>query len=63
MSILIKLNGVLSPKDRTIKVNEELNVILGKYNCILEVGHRITIVPLEMKKTEKEQEQENYNKA
>ena len=63
MSILNKLKSDLDPKERSEKFAEELNKLGEKYQCVLEVGHRINIVPLEPKKTQKEQEQENYEKA
>ena len=66
MGILKKLQGneELDPKERTEKANFEIEGILRKYNCGIDTTHRIVIVALEeQKKTEKEKEQENYNKA
>ena len=49
MNILKKLRGDanLDPKERSMKVSEEMNVILKKYNCKMIIDHTITIIPLE----------------
>jgi len=66
MNIFKKLRGddKLTPKERTLKTNDEIGAILKKYNCNIEVGHGINIIPLQdLPKNEEAQEKENYNKA
>ena len=65
MSIINKLksDGELSPKERTEKFGEGINKLAKELGCVLEVSHRIDIVPIEPKKTKKEQDQENFEKA
>ena len=63
MSILKKLSGELNSKERSEKANEEINQVLVKYGCIMDIRQSIVIVPLEPKKSEDDKAREDYRKA
>jgi len=59
MSIFKKLSGELNPKERSEKVNEEINQILVKYGCIMDIRQSIVVVPLESRKSENDEARED----
>jgi len=39
--------GKLDPKGRTEACSKELTKLMEKYNCMVDIQHRLVIVPLE----------------
>jgi hypothetical protein len=44
----LKTKKEFGPKDRTEAAAKELTELMEKYHCVIDIQHKIVIVPLEM---------------